>query len=246
ASGPNDTVQCPGQGASLSVSPSGTGPFGYQWSKDVVDIAGATNSSHIIGLVSPGDAGAYCVVVTGAVNSVTNCVTLTVLVPTTASGPNDLAQCPGQSASMSVSASGTGPFSYQWSKDGMDVTGATNNTFSIVSVNAADTGSYCVVITGTCNSVTNCATLTVSDTTAPNVSCSAVPGGSVNADCQAPVPNVLGAVSASDDCSAPGAITLSQSPAAGTLVGLGTHTITVTASDEAGNSASCTTTFTVS
>ena len=34
-------------------------------------------------------------------------------------------------------------------------------------------------------------------------------------------------------------------PVAGTLVGLGTNTITVTATDAAGNSASCTTSFTV-
>src|SRR2546423_5364782 len=64
--------------------------------------------------------------------------------------------------------------------------------------------------------------------------------------CQATVPDVLGGVTASDSCSATNAITLSQSPAAGTLLGLGTHTITETATDEAGNSATCTTTFTVS
>src|SRR3989442_13393068 len=41
-------------------------------------------------------------------------------------------------------------------------------------------------------------------------------------------------------------IALSQSPAAGTLVGWGVHVITVTATDAATNSATCTTTFTVS
>src|SRR5438874_13352910 len=60
------------------------------------------------------------------------------------------------------------------------------------------------------------------------------------------MPDVLGGVSASDSCSGTNGITLSQSPAAGTLVGLGVHTITVTATDAATNSATCTTTFTVS
>src|SRR5207244_2497948 len=60
-----------------------------------------------------------------------------------------------------------------------------------------------------------------------------------------PVPNVLGGVTVSDNCSATNEITLTQDPAAGTLVGLGVHTITVTATDEAGNSASCTASFTV-
>src|SRR6185503_7932004 len=68
---------------------------------------------------------------------------------------------------------------------------------------------------------------------------------SADGTCQAAVPNVLSGVTASDSCSGTNGITLIQSPAAGTLVGLGVHTITVTATDEAGNSASCTTTFTV-
>src|SRR5439155_27319961 len=86
-------------------------------------------------------------------------------------------------------------------------------------------------------------TFTVTDTTPPTVTCPAATSTSANANCQAAVPNVLATVS--DNCSAANAITLSQSPAAGTLVGTGTYTITVTATDAAGNSASCTTSFTV-
>src|SRR5205814_1531071 len=64
-------------------------------------------------------------------------------------------------------------------------------------------------------------------------------------NCQALVPNVLGGVTVSDNCTATTAVSLTQSPAAGTLVGLGTNTITVTATDAAGNSATCTTSFVV-
>src|SRR5207245_1942317 len=64
-------------------------------------------------------------------------------------------------------------------------------------------------------------------------------------NCQAAVPNVLGAVTVANGCSSVGGITLTQAPAAGTMVGLGTHTITVTATDAAGNSATCSTIFTV-
>src|SRR5205823_5573399 len=86
---------------------------------------------------------------------------------------------------------------------------------------------------------------TVTDATVPTVSCPAPTSASADGGCQAAVPNVLGGVRASDSCSGTNGITLVQSPAAGTLVGLGANTITVTATDAAGNSATCTTTFTV-
>src|SRR5205085_652638 len=80
-------------------------------------------------------------------------------------------------------------------------------------------------------------TVTVNDLEAPSVSCPAPTTASANGSCQAAIPNVLGGVTASDNCSTVPHIMLSQSPTAGTLVGLGPHTITVTATDEANNSA---------
>src|SRR5207244_1677792 len=52
-------------------------------------------------------------------------------------------------------------------------------------------------------------------------------------------------LTASDNCTAAGSLIKTQSPAAGTLVGLGTTTITVTVKDAANNTSTCTTTFTV-
>src|SRR5439155_904932 len=108
------------------------------------------------------------------------------------------------------------------------------------------TNTVTVTATDAAGNSTTCTTsFVVTDATPPTVVCSAAPGATFDANCQAAVPNVLGVVTVSDNCTATGAITLSQSPAAGTLVGLGTNTITVTATDGAGNSATCTTTFTV-
>src|SRR5204863_25025 len=95
------------------------------------------------------------------------------------------------------------------------------------------------------NSATCTTSFVVTDNTAPTVTCSATPSAFAGANCQATVPNVLGGVSASDNCSPTNSITLIQSPAAGTLVGLGTNTITVTATDAAGNRATCTSSFVV-
>src|SRR5213075_2725283 len=95
------------------------------------------------------------------------------------------------------------------------------------------------------NSTTCSQTITVIDSAATTVSCPAPTSASADSNCQAAVPNVLSGVTVSDNCSSAGSITLSQSPAAGTMVGLGPHTITVTATDAAANSATCTTSFTV-
>src|SRR5205823_5785410 len=109
-------------------------------------------------------------------------------------------------------------------------------------------GTHTITVTATdeaTNSATCTTTFTVIDMTAPSVSCPPPASASADGSCQAAVPDVLSSVTASDNCSATNAITLSQSPVAGTLVGLGAHTITVTATDETNNSATCTTTFTV-
>ena len=69
--------------------------------------------------VSAADAGTYSVVVSGTCgNAVTNSASLTVNQNVVvASAPVSLTNCPGTSASFSVSATGTG-LSYQWYKGG--------------------------------------------------------------------------------------------------------------------------------
>src|SRR5439155_1462452 len=91
------------------------------------------------------------------------------------------------------------------------------------------------------NSNTCSTSFTVVDTTPPTVSCPAATTNSANANCEATIPNVLPGVIASDNCTPSGSLSKSQSPTAGTTVGLGTHPITVTVVDQAGNSNTCTT-----
>jgi hypothetical protein len=86
-------------------------------------------------------------------------------------------------------------------------------------------------------------TITVIDSTAPSITAAAPITVSADANCQAAIPNVVAGSSASDNCG--GSVTLTQSPAAGTLVGIGPHTITITATDAVGNTSSATTTVTI-
>jgi len=92
------------------------------------------------------------------------------------------------------------------------------------------------------NSSSATQTVTVIDNTAPTIT--VPPPTSTNADGagHATIPNVVAGTTASDNC---GPVTVTQSPLAGTVVGVGTHTITITAIDAAGNTSTATTTFTV-
>lgn len=85
-------------------------------------------------------------------------------------------------------------------------------------------------------------TVTVIDNTAPVVTAPAPVSVNAGLSGQAAVPNFVASTIANDNC---GPVTLAQSPLAGTMVGIGTHTITIIATDAAGNTSTVTTTFTV-
>jgi hypothetical protein len=157
-------MKCAGGSASFTTAASGTGPFNYAWRKNGTLLVGQTTNSIIIPTVTPSDSGTYSVEVTGSCNTVTNSATLTVNANTTASPLTSLIKCPGDGATFTTLASGTGPFSYLWRKDGVQLPGHTN-TLSIASVGAADAGTYSVEVSGSCNTVTNSAALTVNSVT---------------------------------------------------------------------------------
>ena len=60
----------PGQSATFTVGAAGTPPLAYQWRKEGMDIAGATNGSLILSNVQTNEAGDYCVKVSNAAGSV--------------------------------------------------------------------------------------------------------------------------------------------------------------------------------
>jgi hypothetical protein len=69
----------------------------------------------------------------------------------------------GQAASFTVTATGTAPLSYQWRKDGVAITNATNATLTLAAAAVSDAGIYSVVVTNSAGSVTSSgAALTVS------------------------------------------------------------------------------------
>jgi hypothetical protein len=82
--------------------------------------------------------------------------------PAITSQPLSKSVAAGTNVSFSVTATGTAPLSYQWSKGVSAILGATNSSYSIAAVTTNDAGNYKVVITNSAGSITSAvATLTV-------------------------------------------------------------------------------------
>lgn len=68
----------------------------------------------------------------------------------------------GESVTFSVSASGAAPLSYQWRKDGVNISGATGATYTIPNVQVAHAGNYSVLVSNSAGNVpSGSATLSV-------------------------------------------------------------------------------------
>ncbi len=136
-----------------------------QSQKNGVDIPGATESTYEIRFVEEEDVGFYRCVVSGACKPPATSDEAVLVVntqPTIIQHPTGDTVCEGQTALFTVIAGGTEPLSYQWRKDGVDILGATSDTYTIDAVTPADAGDYVVVVTNDCGSQPiNAATLTV-------------------------------------------------------------------------------------
>jgi len=76
--------------------------------------------------------------------------------------PADQTVAAGSSATLSVSAVGTMPLYYQWSRAGVPITGATNSSLTLANVPFAAAGTFSVTITNAAGKITSAAaTLTV-------------------------------------------------------------------------------------
>lgn len=160
-----------GAPAALSVSVVAVPDATYQWSRNGQPIPGATAASYTIPAASGTDAGSYSVTVSNAAGTVTGSAA-TLLVnggpPVVVVQPKSQSALAGTVASLSVSAAGTGPFLYQWSKDGNPIGGATGPLLQFPAVQGSDAGSYSVVVTnGGGSTPSAAAVLTVVDPAGP-------------------------------------------------------------------------------
>jgi len=164
---PQSLTVTAGTNASFSVTATGTPSPSYQWQKNGSNIGGATSATLSLTNVQSADAANYAVVVSNSAGSVTsNTATLTVNPATTApaitSQPQSLTLVAGTSGNFSVTATGTPSPTYQWRKNGSNISGATSSTLSLTNVQSTDAANYTVVVSNSAGSVTSStATLTV-------------------------------------------------------------------------------------
>lgn len=166
AGGP--TTFCTGSSVMLNAT-TGTG-YTYQWQSGGTPISGATNASYTATL-----AGSYTVITSiGGCGATSSSETITTIagpaVSVTPSGPTSF--CTGGSVTLSA-VSGTG-LTYQWQLGGVNISGATNTTFTTTT-----TGSYTVLASsGGCPGISTPVAVTVnpSPIVVPSVSISATPG----------------------------------------------------------------------
>jgi poly(3-hydroxybutyrate) depolymerase len=166
---PVNNIQLSGQPASFRVAASGGGAIRYQWQRNGADIPGATANWHTLPMTTLADnAATFQAVVSNDFGSVTSAAaTLTVKAapaePAIATQPADQAVVSAQPASFTVISTGAPPLSYQWTKNGVNIAGATAATLAIPAAISSDCGAaFRAVVTNAAGSATSApATLTV-------------------------------------------------------------------------------------
>ena len=149
------------------VANSGTN-LTYQWTLNGNNIVGGINANYL-----PTATGSYSVKVTDSSTGCTKTSDVTVLSSsfvTSPSGTNSF--CGSQQLSVPLGSSN----SYQWKKDGVNISGANSNTY-----NATSAGSYtCVITNGSCSSTTSATILNTTSLPTGNSSQSLAPGSTLN------------------------------------------------------------------
>jgi len=162
---PADVTVTAGATATFSVVAKGKQPQ-YQWRRNGSDIANATSASHTTAATVAGDSGAvYSVIVTSGARTLTsrNAVLTVQVPPAISTQPTSISVQEGQTATFSVVATGSGTLSYQWRRNGTNVSGASASSYTTPAAVLADSGAqFSVVVSSSAGSVTsNAATLTV-------------------------------------------------------------------------------------
>jgi regulation of enolase protein 1 (concanavalin A-like superfamily) len=159
-----------GQTATFTVGASGVGTLTYQWQKNTVNIAGALAASYTTPPTSLADSGSIfrCIVSNANGPTTSNGAflrvdSIRVTPPSITQQPSNQTVLSGQTATFFVVATGSGPLSYQWQKNNINIAGATLSSYTTPATGTGDNGSgyRCVVTNPAGPTASNSALLTV-------------------------------------------------------------------------------------
>ena len=144
-------VKCTGETDTLIVSATGNA-LAYQWSMNGTTINGATNSVLILNPVTKEDSASFTCYVSNICKDSIATTYLTVnsppqIIDTIAT--QDI--CLNDTISFTVKATGTN-INYQWTKEGNDITGATNLTYTVNKAQFEDYDVYSCIVSNSCGS----------------------------------------------------------------------------------------------
>jgi hypothetical protein len=148
---PQSVVANLGDTFALSAMADGVAPITYQWFDDGLFMPEATNATLTLTNVILTSAGGYYLTASNSSGVVTSAVAFVAVIlppgaPTISQQPQSQSVLVGVAVSFTVVASGTGPFTYQWQKNGVAINGATAPTFTIAGVGIGDAGAYTVLV----------------------------------------------------------------------------------------------------
>ena len=163
-------------GNSLSISPTvtGTQPMTFQWRRNGETIPGATERSLWINPATGSHSGSYTLTainVAGATTSAPVVVTVNAAIPPVINSLSpSVTVKTGENLHLSISVSGTSPFTYQWYKNGSPVEGATYANYNKPQASANDAGTYKVSVSNAAGSALSTeVTVTVAPPVAPYI-----------------------------------------------------------------------------
>lgn len=155
---PGALSACAGSGITLRVLVNAQSPT-FQWTKEGNPLPGATAASYRIDNLSAGDSGTYRVSlqdVSGCGEVVSPAIPLTVVsaAPVIVAQSQDLEACAGAAVSLTVSVDDSAT-TYQWSRDGNILTGATSSSLPLDDLSLADAGVYEVAVRNACGATSS-------------------------------------------------------------------------------------------
>ena len=144
-----------GAPAMFNVAASGFPTLSYQWKLSGTDLPGATATNLTINAVHLSDLGDYVVLVSNAYSSAQSLPATLSMSPSIITPFTGATGIQGQGSVLSVGAIGSGTLTYQWYKDGVAISGATNTTYSLPTLQQTDAGQYSVTVNSGFGSTTN-------------------------------------------------------------------------------------------